>query len=290
MKTLLFLGLSVVAQLFLPLYALAKERVFVSSLPLEHAVRVMAGDEMEVWNPVNGDPRAWKPTKDQVREIQNSKLIVLNGAGFEEWSRVVSLPRSKLVVTARSFKKNWLAFEDKHAKAHRHGNKVHVHKGHDPHTWMSPKRYAQQIEAVYQHLLKLAVVEAPRLKQRYEKLKTEVFELDALWKEAAQRVAQRGYVLANHASYNYLAKDYDLKIESLDVSPDGNLSVADKDAIRKKQQQLKATQFWWESTPSKPQREFVEGELKMKSIVMATGELDSELNFVQLMRQNVSKL
>ncbi|MGB0454740.1 MAG: metal ABC transporter substrate-binding protein, partial [Bacteriovoracaceae bacterium] len=164
--------------IFFPI-ANAKERIFVSFYPLEYSVKFLVGDSIDVWNPVDSDPADWAPSKAQIKKIQESKLIFINGAGFEKWPKVVALPKSKLVVTSRSFKKSWLRY--KKGKAHSHGGKVHIHRGFDGHTWMSPNRFLMQNKIIYETIKRAKLVDSKLLDQRFNELQSQFNELEKLW-------------------------------------------------------------------------------------------------------------
>ncbi|NRA47001.1 MAG: zinc ABC transporter substrate-binding protein [Oligoflexales bacterium] len=232
--------------------ALAIEKIFVSFYPLEYAVKAMIGDAAEVWNPVDSDPAEWSPTKLQVQKIQNCSLIFVNGAGFEKWLRIVSLPRSKLVETTRAFKSDWLSYHSKHAKAHSHGGKVHTHKGYDGHTWLSPNRFLMQMESIYLSLLKTKIVDQTQLEKRYDKIKNEFIQLDSQWKTLGKKLAKTGHVFTNHPAYNYLANDYGFKVRNFNISPDSEFSSVDKKEMKTALKEHRSSYFWWESPPSSP--------------------------------------
>ena len=68
--------------------AQSKERVFASFYPLEYVLETLTEGELEVWNPVDSDPAEWKPSKSDIAKIQKSKLIFINGAGFESGQKL----------------------------------------------------------------------------------------------------------------------------------------------------------------------------------------------------------
>ncbi|NRA67713.1 MAG: zinc ABC transporter substrate-binding protein [Pseudobacteriovorax sp.] len=271
-------------------YGLAKDKIFVSFYPLEYAVQSLVGDKAEIWNPVDSDPAEWKPSKSQITEMQKAKLIVINGAKFEKWKKVVSLPKSKLVDTARPFRKTWLHYHDKHAKPHRHGNKVHTHKGTDGHTWMSPKRFLKQIDTLYRRLGRAAIVDQKTLDANYQKLKAAVTELDSSWQAAGKKLKTSGPVFANHPAYNYLAKDYGFKVHNFHVTPDVDFTDKEKKEISAAVAKKKGKLFWWESAPNETNRKFIEDELKLTSLVVSPSEIQGPKDFIATMRANVQQL
>ena len=266
----------------------AKDRFFVSFYPLEYAVQFMVGDTVEVWNPVDSDPADWKPTKKQIAKIQSSRLIFINGAQFEKWPDIVSLPKSRLIETAKSFKKEWLIYKD--TTAHRHGDEVHTHEGFDGHTWMSPKRFLIQLKSIHAAIAKVGVIDKNQLDQRYQKLRSQFLELDQLWQNAGKKLAATGFIFANHPAYNYLAKDYGFQVENFDFSPGEDFGASAKSKMVRKKKNHKGPFFWWESAPNQSQKKFIESYLKMKSLVLSPSEVRGSNDFFETMKKNVTQI
>ena len=80
--------------------------VFVSNYPLRFFTEQIAGETVKIIFPADGsgDPAFWKPSIDQISEMQQVDLIFLNGAGYENWLNNISLPNDKVVVTSEAFK------------------------------------------------------------------------------------------------------------------------------------------------------------------------------------------
>ena len=68
-----------------------KINVATSFYPLYFFVSQIAGDKLAVKNitPPGVEPHDYEPTAQDIVFIENSKLLVLNGDGFESWAKKV---------------------------------------------------------------------------------------------------------------------------------------------------------------------------------------------------------
>ena len=75
--------------------------ISVSNYPLQYFVeRLAPWANVRFSAKAAGDPAYWKPGAEDISAMQESDLIVLNGASYETWLANVSLSQAKLVDTA----------------------------------------------------------------------------------------------------------------------------------------------------------------------------------------------
>ena len=79
--------------------------VFASNYPLAYFAERIGGRAEIVRMPeAVGDPAFWKPTAEDVIGMQQAEVILMNGAGYERWAAMVTLPRSRVVDTSAGFR------------------------------------------------------------------------------------------------------------------------------------------------------------------------------------------
>lgn len=161
-----------------------------------------------------GDAHDYSPSPADSRRLAASRLIVVNGLGFEGWvNRLIrsSGAKAPVVVATRGVK----ALKAK-AGGHDHGG--HSHGEEDPHAWQSipnAKLYVANIAA--------GLVEAdPAGKEAFEaNAKAYSGRLDALDAEIrailARVPASRRKVILSHDSFQYFEKQYGIEF----ISPRG---------------------------------------------------------------------
>ncbi len=227
----------------------------------------IGGDAVEVKMPVpeGRDPALWKPGIAEISEIQQSDLILLNGAGYADWTAKTSLPRSKTVVTSKAFENALIETEG--AVTHSHGpDGEHAHTGTDPHTWLDFAQAAQQAEAVGEALAK----RLPEAELDTEALVAELALLDARAKEVASKLPQP--LIAAHPRYAYFARAYGLEIVSLDWPAGEDPEREDIAALQELLTANPAKVFLWEAEPSAAATQVL-AELGLEGVVFETGAL-----------------
>jgi zinc transport system substrate-binding protein len=193
-------------------------RVAVVNYPLYYFAKTIGGDQLSVYFPsIDGDPAYWKPSSEQVNSFQNADLIFSNGAGYAQWMDKVSLPTSKVVVTAEAFRENWIETDE--GITHSHGPEgEHVHASLASNTWLNFRYAILQAEEIYNALVKLMPERKDMLDKNYQELKSDLQELDETMYDIAGGLS--GFqLLASHPVYQYLATAYGLDIESFHLEP-----------------------------------------------------------------------
>lgn len=124
--------------MFVPGLALAEPlKVVAVNAPLAEFARRLGGDAVAVTMPVpaDQDPALWRPSIDEITAIQQSDLILLNGANYAGWTRKTALPRARTVNTSKAFSQFYIHLET--GVTHSHGAEgAHSHIGTVGETWL----------------------------------------------------------------------------------------------------------------------------------------------------------
>ena len=96
--------------------------VYTVNYPLQFFAEAIAGDDLDVIFPAppDVDPADWTPDVDTLIDYQAADLILLNGAGYAEWTKGVYLARSRLLDTSAGFNDR-LIVEESDEAPHVHG-------------------------------------------------------------------------------------------------------------------------------------------------------------------------
>lgn len=86
---------------------------------------------------VNVDPHSFSPSTNNSKQIADSKLIVSNGLGYDDWVNKM--------VAANSQQKNLIDF----------GNVLGKKNGDNEHIWFGVDHMKKLVKAVYQHMIKV---------------------------------------------------------------------------------------------------------------------------------------
>lgn len=223
-------------------------RVYTVNYPLKFFAQRIGAEHVEVVLPVPGgeDPAFWRPSPEHIIAYQSADVILLNGADYARWVSTATLPRRALVDTSREFADRLLAVED---VAHAHGpGGAHSHGKLAFTTWLDPTQAMAQAAAI-----KAAFVRArPALAGQFERglaiLRDELQMLDAALADLVQLAPNRP-LLGSHPVYQYLARRYDLVLESVHWEPE---QVPDERAWTELSAVLKrhpAAWMLWEQAP-----------------------------------------
>ena len=199
--------------------------VFVSNYPLEYFVQRIAGDKVETisfYSQVE-EPTAWEPSEEEINALQQADLVLLNGASFEPWSMMLSLPQSRLVVTTSAIKDQLL--EEEQTVSHSHGPEgEHEHTILAHTTWLNLKIANAQAKAVLEALSRLQPENKSAYEANFETLSKQLMAMDEMMKSAAQSWHDTRVVYSQPV-YQYFQEAYGIKGSSLQWAAD---SIPDK--------------------------------------------------------------
>lgn len=223
-------------------------RVAAVNYPLAHFAERIAGDLAEVLFPVppGTDPSFWRPGIADISAFQSADLILLNGAGFAEWTTRTTLPRSRIVATSAAFED---AFIETETVTHSHGEGgEHSHTGTASYTWLDFGQAAQQARAIADALTRAAPEAGPAIAANLAAL---VSDLDALAAEAREigRGAAGVAVITSHPRYQYFGRAYGLTLDAVDWDAAEPPDEAQWQALAAMADRLGARVFVWEAPP-----------------------------------------
>lgn len=223
--------------------------VFVSNYPLAYFVESIAGEQVELLTYFDTieEPTAWQPNEEEINALQQADLVLLNGASFEPWAMMLSLPQSRLVVTTDEVKDQLIS--EKQTTSHSHGPEgEHEHAVSAYTTWLNFKLANAQAKSVLEALIRLQPEKAASYEANYKALSDELMALDEKMSRAGQ-VWQDKHLTFSHPVYQYLQNAYGLKGSSFHWEPD---IVPDKKQwhdFRHEQDHHPFAHMIWESEP-----------------------------------------
>ena len=264
-------------------------KVFASNYPLSYfAQRISGNSEIVNFPEIDGDPAFWEPEASDIITMQQSDIILLNGATYEKWQTAISLPKRKIVDTSKLFHEQLIIMEE--AVDHAHGpTGDHSHSGTAFTTWIDLNQAAFQAKAIKDVLAKKNVSSEKVLNKNFDSLINDLRDLDTKINEIAQGHSDIPLV-ASHPVYQYFARRYGLNIKSVmwepDVMPDEKMWT---DLV----EMLKfhpAKWMIWEGEPL-PESVAKLKEMGIESIVFdPCGNRPDEGDFLSVMKNNVANL
>ena len=197
-----------------------KLTVYTVNYPLTYFAERIGGEQVNVVFPAppDVDPAFWTPDTETVRKYQQADLIILNGAGYEKWTKKVSLPMLRTVDTSKAFKNNLIHIETDVTHSHGPGGD-HSHGGTAFTTWLDFSQAVLQAEAIYKAFSRNVPVYKDDFFRNFEALKKDLLDLDA--RMTALSAKMPGLPLfGSHPIYQYMVRKYNLNLKMVMWEPD----------------------------------------------------------------------
>ena len=263
--------------------------IWASNYPLGFFAEKISGiPEIVIFPEIKGDPAFWEPNTADILTMQQSDILVLNGATYEKWQTGVALPKRKIVDTSKAFKEQYITMKE--AADHSHGpGGEHSHSGTAFTTWIDLNQAAFQAKAVKDAMAKQGVSSEEVLNRNFESLIEDLRVLDTEINEMVLGYSKVP-LIASHPVYQYFARRYGLNIKAVfwepDVFPDEQMWKHLEEIVK----EHPAKWMIWEAEPL-PQSVAKLKEMGIKSIVFdPCGNRPKQGGFLSVMKENVSNL
>lgn len=232
------------------------------------------------------DPAYWDPGVVGAAEYQRADLILLNGAGYANWTSRYSLPMMKVVNTSRSFEDKYVYQKD--VVSHSHGPEgEHAHEALAFTTWLDFSLAVRQAEAVLQGLIRIQPDRKAELEKNYALLSEDLSRLDKTLKTHLEDHASRNFI-ASHPVYDYLAAGYDLEIRSVHWEPGRQPRDSEWKTFQEILKEHPARYMIWEGQPLESVEKKL-NELGLEVIVFdPCANKPEQGDFLSIMSENVN--
>ena len=105
------------------------KKLYVSFYPIEYMAKEITKDKIDVVNvmPKGATVHDWEPTAQDIKNLSDSKMLIVNGLGLEGWLEDVksSLKNTEIVDSSANIDK--IKAEEEHEHDHDHEEKEHDH-------------------------------------------------------------------------------------------------------------------------------------------------------------------
>lgn len=265
-------------------------QIYVVNYPLQYFAERIGGDYVDVFFPAPSDidPAFLTPGREVIRQYQKADLILLNGADYAKWIDKVTLPKSKLINTSKSFKADYIPLED--TATHSHGPAgEHAHTGVAFTTWLDPLLATKQADSIKEALIKLMPEQKDFFSSNYESLKNDLEDLN-IKIEKIVSIDSTKPLLSSHPVYQYLAKRYSLNLQSVHWEPDevpGPDQWQQLDIILENNP---AKWMIWEDEPTGETKDLLR-EMGIQSVVFnPCSNVPEEGDYLDVMNRNANNL
>jgi ABC-type Zn uptake system ZnuABC Zn-binding protein ZnuA len=171
--------------------------ILASTTFLADITRSVAGSRVQVGSLLSAgaDPHAYQPSPQDMARIEESQLIIINGAGYEQF--LAGLIAGKNVIEASA---GLSPVED-------------AEHGVDPHMWLDPNLVIAYVENIRKALTEYDPAGAAVYQSNADAYTAQLQELDGWTKtQAGQIPADRRLLVTNHEAFGYFAGRYGFKV------------------------------------------------------------------------------
>ena len=176
-----------------------KIKVVATFYPLAYLAEKIGGERVSVYTliPYNVEVHNWQPSPSDIITIENSDIIILNGAGLDWWFESEILPlintSGKIIVDTTE------------------GLPLILHNNqYDPHTWLSPYMAKLQAEKILSAFIKKDPLGEKYYEERFKEIESKLNEIDEKYLIELEN-KKRDIIIVSHEAFGYLAERYGFK-------------------------------------------------------------------------------
>ena len=266
--------------------------VYVVNYPLQYFAERIGGEHIQVEFPIPGDidPRTWKPEAGDIEKFQSADLILLNGANYAKWTSFASLPGNLLVNTSDNFEDELLEVSD--AFVHRHGPEgVKSAKEKAVNVWLDFQLAQKQAEAIQDAFIQLAPEHQVTFEENFAKLASDLKKLDEGFRAAFRRFADQP-LIASQPCFQYLARRYEVDIQSITWAPDRIPNSQESEQLEKALKNRPAKWVIWEKNPSPELVNHLREKYSLECLVFLpmSNQQENSPNWLEAMKSNLQSL
>lgn len=263
-------------------------QVTTSFYPLYFFASEIGGNKAHIYNitPSGAEPHDYEPTAQDIAKIENSNLLVLNGAHLESWADKiqgnVSNQNLHIIFTSNTLATNEMEEEGK--------------KIQDPHVWLSPSLAKRQVENILNGFTKADPQNKNFYIQNAQNLEKKLDELDTAYQEGLKECKRKDFI-TSHAAFGYLAKTYGLKqIPIAGLSPEEEPSLKQLAEISNFSKKNNVKYIFFETLVSPKLAETVAEETGAKTLVLdpiegvSKEDMKMGKNYFSIMNDNLTNL
>lgn len=267
-----------------------KPHISASNTPLAYFAHRIGGELITVDfpGPDDEDPAFWVPSDEAIETMQESDLILLNGATYEKWLPQVTLPESKLVDTSASFSDAYL--ESGETSTHSHGPAGdHSHTGTAFITWIDFQQAKTQAVTIHAALVSLLPDQTESLDQGLQGLSKDLDALHRRMSVIAKRIGPQA-LIASHPVYQYWARCYGLNVKELLWEPEVIPNESQWADLKQLVEEHPAKTLIWEGTPAAASVEKLDA-MGIESLVFdPCGGPPDQGDWLEVMKSNLDGL
>lgn len=266
-----------------------KVNVMVSFYPLEYIATSVGGQHVSVQNilPPGGEPHDFDPSPRQLAAIGASDLFIFNGGHFEpwiaKWEKGTFGESSQTVDMVSELTKRGAIL-------------ITRNNAIDPHVWLDPLLFRQEIEIVRDALIHADSIHESEYRTNADRLIADIAHIDERFRSSLVGCEKRD-VIVSHDAFRYLARRYKFStIPIAGISPDEEPSPKDLVKIAELAHSKNLNYIFFETNVSPKLSEVIAREVGAETLVLnpleslTTYEIQLGEQYNTVMERNLNNL
>jgi len=263
-------------------------QVAASFYPLYYFTSQIVGDKGTVLNitPAGAEPHDYEPLPQDIINIEQSKLLVLNGQ-LEPWGSEIKTnlagKSTKILEVGTGLISRTVTGEDGTV-------------GADPHIWLDPKLAQKIVDKITASLTQIDPSDSKTFQSNHDILIAKLVSLDQEYQTGLAQCTSHD-IITSHAAFGYLGSEYGLtQIPISGLSPDAEPSLQDLARIAKFARDNHVQYIFFESLVSPKLADTIASEVGAKTLVLSPlegltpGEIAAGRDYFSVMRDNLTNL
>ncbi|MDO4594106.1 MAG: zinc ABC transporter substrate-binding protein [Tissierellia bacterium] len=283
-----------------------KKVVYTSFYPIYDLTKQIAGDKFEVkaLSNLTTEAHDWEPSAKDIAKLDESELLITNGAGMESWvDAVKDSSKVEILDTTENVDKiardNEEADHDHEDADHDHEEGEHHHHHHgkyDPHTWLAPENGKLQAKAICDKLSEIDPDNKSYYEDNYKVVEKDLDSIISEYKDKFENAKNDKFVVP-HEAFGYLCREFNLE----QIPLTGLLSTSEPDlkAMNDVIEEVKNNDIntiFYEEGGSDKSAKTIADEIGGKVDTLNTMEfvsdkqLEDEVHYQDILRDNLSHI
>ncbi len=257
-----------------------QHKILVTFYPLYKFTKAVGGDKVDVSLiiPSGIEPHDWEPTIQDIERFKTASLVIINGAGLEQWLSKLTTANPEMTVIDTS----------KNIKLLQKGTANQT----DPHIWLDPILAKTQVQNIADGLERIDPQNADYYQQNANKYKSRLDSLDSTIRTELSNCDKKDF-LAFHDAFSYFSIEYGLHQNTIvgGLNPETEPTAATLEQITQKSQNLGLQIVFTEEAVNPQIAKVIADEIHGKVLVLSPLEVTSINNdYVDEMKKNISNL
>lgn len=268
-------------------------KVTATIFPLYDIVKNVGGDKIDtiLVLPPGSSPHTYEISPNQVKEMQNAKILFTIGAGVDGWAENIAKTVNGIAVVDLDQYVSLKPFEHQEHEHEEVNTEEHEHGNMDPHYWLSPDNAIIMAQQVASQLSLIDENNKAYYETQANNFITTLKSKDIEWKNKINQLNKKELVVF-HDAWGYFADHFDLKIvATFEPFPGKTPTPQYLINLQKEVKEYNVTSLFVEPQLSKEAVTTLADDLNVKVDVLdPLGGIDERNSYINLLDYNINNI